>query len=351
MQILHKIDDFLDAIFPTIEKGDNESLNYLKNMTKIINVKVLFASVLIFFSITFSFSQKHLEILKKQIPLKNELKDRLLYLQLFNCDSLPENFCSSKSFNHITDKNNLSDKNGIGLKYLSDEALKDTIFFQEYIFGGLMKIVNDSNISTIIDYRKGSQNRVEYVYHTNGDLINEVHYLKGRQFISRNWDKGEIWCQNIDPIINGTSESFCFDNNRLFTFYCLDEKNDSSLLSKKYNFNKGNIESFKTSYRKYKGDYGCTETFEINYFPNFNISRTEYILNCTFDIISFEANYDQEQNIQSSGRYIYPVSWIPEKSKRTKIGEWKFYDSNNLVRKLVTYDENGIEIECKGECK
>jgi antitoxin component YwqK of YwqJK toxin-antitoxin module len=317
-------------------------------MIKIIKVKVLFASVLITFLSTFSYSQKHLELLKRQLPIKDELKDRVLQLQLFNCDSLPENFCSSRSFNHLTDKNKLTDKNGIGLKYLNNDALKDSIFFEGYLFGGLMKIVADSKISTIIDYRKGPQNRVQYDYDSNGDLINEVHYINGKEIISRFWEKGEIFCQNINPIINGTFESFCFDDNRFFTYYLIVETNDTSTLVKKYNFNKGEIESFKTSYRE---NYGCTEIFEINYFPDFSISRNEYILDCVFDVNSFEANYYPNQNILSKGRYIYPTADIKrEKSKRTKVGEWKFYDSNNLVKKLVTYDKNGVEIDCKGEC-
>jgi hypothetical protein len=310
-------------------------------------MKKLMFTVLFSLLNTLIFSQKYVELLKSQIPRRFETDEKLRYFRELECDSVNRTLCSSKNFNHLTDKNILSDKNGIGLKYLEDKALSDSVFYQGHLFVGLMKVIDDSGIKKIINYREGPLNRVEYDYDSNGSLSFEYHYLMGKEYINRWWENGKIRCQTISPLINGTFESYCINADRNFTFYSTVVKTDTSIFNKRYTFFNGEIETFKTSY----SNLGCTEILEVNYSAGFVMSRSEYILDCKFEIYSFETNY-YLRKIQSTGQYIYPATnRMYEKTNRTKIGEWKYYDFNNIITKIISYDENGIEIGCKGDCK
>jgi hypothetical protein len=310
-------------------------------------MKVLIISVFCTFITTLIFSQKHVELLKSQIPKRFETYDRLRYFKSLKCDSVVGNFCSSKKFNHIVDKNRLSDKNGICVKYLDDKVLADSLYGYGVLFGGLMKEMGDSCIKRIIDYTNGPLNRIDYLYDLSGELIMETQYFKGKEYISRVWRNGKIHCQSIAPLFNGTFESFCFNEDGYFLFYAIIEKNDTSFTYKKYSYSSIEIESFLISYQ----DIGCTEILEVNFYPGFVISRSEYIQDCIFEINSFEANYYYSLGLKSTGQFSYPSKNIlREKSDRTKTGEWKYYDLDNMVKKIVKYDEKGIEIECKGDC-
>lgn len=311
-------------------------------------MKKLIITILFSLLNAFIFSQGYLELLKSQIPLRFETDERWHYFRELACDSVVGSFCSSKTFNHITDKNKLSNKIGIGLKYLDDKTFSDSVFYQGILFAGLMKVVDESGIKKIIDYSEGPLNRVEYDYDSSGALIFETHYHKGKEYISRFWQNGKISSQNVSPLIkiNGTFESFGIDTNRCFTSYSMVVRNDTAILNKFYTFENSDIKTFKISYQ----NLGCTEILEVNYSPGFAISRSEYIMDCIFETYSFETNY-YLRKIQSTGRYIYPATnKMHEKTNRTKIGEWKYYDFNNIIKKVVTYNENGVEIGCKGEC-
>jgi antitoxin component YwqK of YwqJK toxin-antitoxin module len=290
------------------------------------------------------------EFLVSQIPDRYETDERWRYLRELSCDSVVGSFCSSKTFNHITDKNKLSNKIGIGLKYLDDKTFSDSIFYQGILFAGLMKVIDESGIKKIIDYSEGPLNRVEYDYDSSGALLFETRYHKGKEYISRFWQNGKISSQNVSPLIkiNGTSESFGIDANRCFTWYSMVVRNDTSILNKLYTYSNVDIETFKISLNDLQG---CNEIFEVNYHPGFVISRSEYITDCIIEIYSYETNFHLNRKIQSTGQYVYPATnRMHEKTNRTKIGEWKYYDLNNIIKKIITYDENGVEIECKGEC-
>ena len=211
-----------------------------------------------------------------------------------------------------------------------------------------MKEIGEYGITRIIDYREGPLNRIVYDYDSNGYLTNETHYWKGKEYMTRWWENNKISCQSVAPVKNGSSESFCFTEDRYFSYYFVATRTDTSSLSKMYQYSSVEIISFQVGY---KGEVGCREVLEIDYFPGFVIKRNEYILDCTFEIISIEINLSNLSRIESKGRYSYPYTNTTfEKDKRKKIGEWKYYDNYNIIKKIVVYDKNGNEIECKGEC-
>lgn len=311
------------------------------------NMKILMLSVLFSVFNNLVFSQDHVDFLKSQTPERFELYDKLKYFQSLNCDSLVGSFCTSKSFDHLTDKNVLTDRNNIGLKYLSDDALADSVYYKGLLCVGLVKVIDNYGIRKIINYNNGPLNRIVYEYDSQGLLKYETHYLNGELYIEREFGNGKLICQWVMPLIFGTFESFCIEDGN-FTNYTIFVQNDTLFLSKKYDFTGPEIKKFKISYT---GKIGCKEILEVDYFPGFVVSRSEYITDCGVQVNSFEANYFLNRKVQSSGRYIYPITNVKyEKTNRTKIGEWKFYDLNSVVKKIVRYDDNGDFIDCKGEC-
>lgn len=293
---------------------------------------------------TYILSQGNLEFLNKNIPKRFETTNRLKFFNSLNCDSIS----STNKFYNLTDFNLLTDKNGIGAKYLEEQAITDSLYYNGFLFSGLMKITNESKIKKIINYTDGPLNRIEYMFDSNQLLVNETHFRDGKNYFGRDWENGKIQCQNND-IQNGTTESFCISNGQ-FDFYSIDIKNNAFYFSKTYHFNSLEISSFRAFYSNYKI---CNEILEIDYYPGFLMSRYEYITKCSNNIVGKETTYFLNKKIKSEGNYIYPESSnfnARDKNNRVKFGTWKYYDLAGQIIKIVTYNDMGYEINCIGNC-